>query len=87
MYQSSIILIHFISQKCIYFAQEINIKVSYKLIDSIKYFGVFLVFFYCCSVTVFPTSPRCSPLPYPIPILKDNPHPIVLVPGFFVHVL
>ena len=43
-------------------------------------------FFYCCSVTVVPISPCCSPLPRPALTPTVNPHPVVPVSGSFIPV-
>ena len=42
---------------------------------------------YCCSITVVPISPHCSPLPHPPPAPTVNPHPVVHVHGLFILVL
>ena len=41
-------------------------------------------FFYCCSITVVPISPCCSPLTHPPPVPTNNPHPVVHVHGSFI---
>ena len=42
-----------------------------------------MIFFYCCSVTVVPIFPCCSPLP-PAPSPTVNPHPVVYNSGSFI---
>ena len=46
--------------------------------------GIF--FFYCCSITVVPTYPHCSPLLCPHPTPTVNTHPVIHVHGSLITV-